>query len=619
MSEKEKLFDKFPPVTTQAWLDKINTDLKGADFNKKMIWKTNEGFAVKPFYRSEDLKDLRAIESLPGEFPYMRGTKKAGNQWNIRQNIEVSNYALSNHKAHDLISKGVTSLGFIIADPESVNLQNFEILLKDLQFENTEINILCNGKALEIIDSLKTILNKKGIDLNLLKGALEVFPLGRLMLNGKLCIKIGDGLNYLSNVVKNGEALKNFRVIQVNGSDYTNAGADCVTELAFSLSMGNEYLAGMVERGIDPKDVASKIRFAFGTGSNYFMEIAKLRAARLLWSVIVNRYSEDAGEASKMKIHCVTGEWNKTVYDPHINLLRTQTEAMSAVLGGADSLTVEPFDIVFRSPGDFSERIARNQQIILKEEVHLDVIADPAAGSYYIENLTSLISEAAWKLFIEVEEKGGFLKALQAGFIQNKVKEIADKRKKDVNLRKESFVGTNQYPNMGEKVSLEIESSLKVNSTTENDFEVEPLHFFRATEEIERLRMNVDKAGKRPVVFLFTVGNAVMKKARAQFSANFFGCGGYRVVENSDFATFEEGIDAAAELRPEIIVVCSSDEEYAEYAPLIYDRFREKSIIIVAGAPPGIEELKNRGIQHFISIRSDLYATLKEFNTLLGI
>ena len=619
MSEKEKLFENFPPVSTQAWLDKINVDLKGADFNKKMIWKTNEGFSVKPFYRSEDLKDLRAVDSLPGEFPYVRGTKKSGNHWDIRQNIEVRDYNGANSKALLLLSKGVTSIGFFIAEPESVNLKNFEILLKDLPLETAEINILCNGKALEIIDLLKTILNKNGTDLNTLKGALEVFPLGRLMVNGKLCIKIEDGLNYLSNVVKNSEALNNFRVIQVNGSDYTNAGADSVTELAFALSMGNEYLASLAERGIDPLYAATKIRFSFGTGSNYFMEIAKLRAARLLWSTIVSRYGKDAGEASKMKIHCVTGEWNKTVYDPHINLLRTQTEAMSAVLGGADSITVEPFDTVFRLATDFSERIARNQQIILKEEVHLDVIADPAAGSYYIENLTSLISEASWKLFIETEEKGGFLKALQAGFIQNKVNDIAEKRKRDVNLRKETFIGTNQYPNLGEKVIVGIESSLNTNAVTDDDFEVEPLHFFRATEDIEKLRMNVDNAGKRPVVFLFTVGNSVMKKARAQFSADFFGCGGYRIVENSDFATFDDGIDAVVTLKPEIIVVCSSDEQYLEFAPLISDRFKEKSIIIVAGNPPDLEELKKRGINYFISIRSDLYTTLKEFNTLLGI
>ena len=188
--------------------------------------------------------------------------------------------------------------------------------------------------------------------------------------------------------------------------------------------MGNEYMAILTGRGLSAGQAASKIRFSFGTGSNYFFEIAKLRAARLLWAMVTEAYKPENILNCRMEIHSVTSQWNKTVYDPYVNLLRTQTEAMSASLGGTDSLTVEPFDIAFRKPDDFSEHIARNQQLLLKEEAFFDKVADPGAGSYYIEKLTSLIAENSWKLFVEVEEQGGFVEALKRGFIQKKIKRI---------------------------------------------------------------------------------------------------------------------------------------------------------------------------------------------------
>jgi methylmalonyl-CoA mutase len=620
MAEQEKLFEKFQPVSTQEWLDKIKDDLKGADFNKKMIWKTNEGFDVKPFYRDEDIHGIRAIDSLPGEFPYLRGTKKTDNSWYVRQNITVTDYPDANRKVLDILKKGVNSIGFIIADPESVNKENFDSLLKDINFEGIETNFLCNGKALEILSLFGENLNKKGINPDNVYGALEVHPLGRLMLNGTLCIDIEEGLDYLAKLVKQASCLKNFRVVQVDAFHFNNSGADIVTELAFGLAMGNDYMARLTDRGIDSAYAATKIRFSFGIGSNYFMEIAKLRAARLLWSVIAGAYNPSDKESIKINIHCVTSEWNKTVYDPYINLLRTQTEAMSAILGGTDSLTVEPFDIVYKSPDEFSERIARNQQLLLKDEVHFDKIVDPASGSYYIENLTSLITEKAWGLFIEVEEKGGFLQALKEGFIQKKIKEISYKRKKDVTLRKESFVGTNQYPDLTEIISEKVDAGKMFQSpVNSSNLVVEPIIPSRATEEIEKLRLAVDNAKKRPTVFLFTTGNPAMKKARAQFSSSFFGCAGYSIIENSDFATFDDGVKAAIDSKAEIVVICSSDEEYAEVAPLIFNKLKDSSIIVVAGAPPDMENLKSKGLEHFISIRSDLHETLQMLNSKLGI
>jgi methylmalonyl-CoA mutase len=419
MSEKEKLFEQFPPVSTEEWLNKIISDLKGADFNKNLVWKTAEGFDVKPFYRLEDTDPLSFISTKPGDFPYIRGARKYGNKWLVRQNIDVEDYSSANRKALGILMNGVDSLGFVIKDPESISQKNIEILLNEIHPENVEINFLSNGKAREIMEYFITTIKKEGSLISMVRGALETDPLGRLMVNGSLCIPLEAGLDYLASLTRDASFLPHFRTIRVNGSNFTNAGTDIVNELAFTLSMASEYMWQLTRRGISSDLAASKIGFCFGTGSNYFFEIAKLRAARLLWSVIVSAFKPENASSSLMDIHSITGRWNKTEKDPHVNLLRTQTEAMSAVMGGTDSLTVEPFDIVFRQPDEFSERIARNQQLILREEAYFDKVADPAGGSYYVEKLTFLIADTAWRLFLEVEEQGGFIEALNKEFFKN--------------------------------------------------------------------------------------------------------------------------------------------------------------------------------------------------------
>jgi methylmalonyl-CoA mutase len=419
--EKKILFDQFPPVSTKEWMDKIAIDLKGADFDEKLVWKTNEGFDVMPFYREEDLENLTYINTLPGEFPYLRGLKVEDNNWLVRQNIEVSDYSEANRKALSVLMKGVDSLGFIIADPESVNPSNFRTLLNNIHLDIVEINFLCNGKAKEILDLIATISEERGVDPMKISGAIEADPIGRLVANGSLCVPVEEGFDYLTSLTSSAAVFPNLRTVHLNASILNNSGAGIIEELALAVSMGCEYMKQLTDRGIGPDLSASKIRFCFGIGPLYFPEIAKLRAARLIWSVVINGFKPVDLKSSKMVINSVTSRMNKTVNDPYINMLRTQTEAMSATLGGVDSLTVEPFDVIFRQPDEFSERIARNQQLILKEEAYFEKVADPGAGSYYIENLTSLIAENAWKLFLEIEEKGGFLSCYETGLINEKL------------------------------------------------------------------------------------------------------------------------------------------------------------------------------------------------------
>ena len=364
------------------------------------------------------------------------------------------------------------------------------------------------------------------------------------------------------------------------------------------------------------------------------MEIAKFRAARMLWALIVEAYQpkclrEECDNnkpdglcrcAAKMRIHAETTEFNMTVFDANVNMLRTQTEAMSATIAGVDSLTVLPYDIAYKTPDDFSERIARNQQLLLKEESHFDKVTDPAAGSYYIETLTKEIAAQAWKLFLEVEDKGGFFEAVKSGSVQQAIKATAANRLKAVSSRREVLLGTNQFPNFTEKAAQKLDLELAaIGSCGCAENGIETLPSVRGSQEFEDLRFATEHAAKTPKAFMLTIGSLAMRLARAQFSCNFFACAGYEVVDNLGFETVEEGVKAAMDAKADIVVLCSSDDEYTEFAPAAFQLLKDKAILVVAGAPATMDDLKAQGIENFIHVKSNVLDTLKAFNVKLGI
>ena len=620
MDKKKKLFEQFPPVSTQQWMDKINADLKGADFNKKLVWKTRDGLSVMPFYREEDLDTLPHSNLLPGDFPFVRGTQTAGNNWLVRQDITVTDYSAANTKALDILMRGITSIGFIITDPQSVNEETVAQLLKGIHPESIEVNFSIAGRAKELLAALQGYLKKSGTDLKQVHITVSADPLGRLAANGKLCVTVNEGLDYLADLVRESAKNPGIKCLEPSGTLFSNAGAGPVAELAYTLSLGNEYLAALTDRGISPEVAAGAMRFTFGIGPDFFPEIAKLRAARMLWAEIVKAWGPQGDEAGKMHVHSVTGRWNKTLFDPYVNMLRTQTEAMSAVLGGAESITVEPFDTVFRSADDFSERIARNQQLLLMEEAHLDKVADPGAGSYYIEELTAMTAREAWKLFLEIENEGGFLEALRKGIIQQRISEAAATRKADMAKRKEVLLGTNQYPDFREKKSPEHDKEkLFADYKPSSDEEVKPILPARGADEFEKLRLATERSGRRPLAFMLTIGDLAMRRARAQFSSNFFAVAGYEVKDNNGFAGVADGVSAAMDAKADIIIICSSDDEYATLAKEAFAAIAGKAIFVVAGNPPCTDDLRAGGVEHFISIRSNVLETLQMFNRILGI
>jgi len=617
-NSKEKLFADFAPVSTQEWLDKINVDLKGADFEKKLVWKTNEGFKVNPFYRKEDLENLKTTEALPGEFPYLRGTKKSDNTWLVRQEIKVDCPKEANAKALDILNKGVDSLGFSLRKKD-LSAEFIATLLDGICAECVELNFsTCQGATVMLANLLVVYFTQKGYDLNALRGSVNYDPLGKMMVRGK------DLTNYIATakeLVGVMKALPKYRCITVNAIELNNAGSYISQELGYALAWGNEYLNALVEAGVDATEAAKKIKFNFGISSNYFLEIAKFRAARMLWANIVKQYEPKCDCACKMKAHAETSTFNLTLFDAHVNMLRTQTEAMSAALAGVDSITVSPFDKAYQVADDFSERIARNQQLLLKEECHFDKVVDPAAGSYYIENLTTSIAQQAWNLFLEVEEAGGMMEAIKAGKVQEAVNASNKARHEAVSKRREILLGTNQYPNFTElsegKAPMGCQCCCGGDHKHECEKPFATLDKSRAASEFEALRLETENSGKRPKAFMLTIGNLAMRQARAQFSCNFLACAGYEVIDNLGFPTVEEGVEAAMKAGADIVVLCSSDDEYAEYAIPAYQAVNGRAMFIVAGAPACMDDLKAAGIENFIHVRCNVLETLRGYNAKL--
>ena len=618
MAEKKlNLLADFPAITTEEWMAKINADLKGADFEKKLVWKTNEGFNVMPFYRLEDVAELKTTTSAPGEFPYVRGTK-TDNDWYVRQDIDATCAKTANAKALDVLNKGINSLGFILNKKE-LSAEYIATLLNGICPECVELNFrVCIRCAAQLATLLADYFKAQGADLAKVEGSINCDPINRMLLKGKE-LNQAEVAEIAVATVKAAAVLPKFRVIGVNSLSLNNAGAYCSQELGYALAWGAEYMTMLTEGGLTADEAGKAIKFNMGVGGNYFMEIAKFRAARMLWAMIVKAYAPACDCAAKMRVHTETSTFNKTIYDAHVNLLRTQTEAMSATIAGVDSLTVNGFDVTYKESDDFSERIARNQQLLLKEESHFDKVTDPSAGSYYIENLTNSIAEQAWKLFLEIQNEGGFFAAVEAGKVQEAMKATSAKRLKDVSARKEVLLGTNQFPNFSEMAAEKItkEACTCANCGCETPKGLATLPTVRAAQEFEDLRLATERSAKRPKAFMLTIGNLAMRLARAQFSCNFFACAGYEVIDNLGFETVEAGVEAAQKAGADIIVLCSSDDEYAEYAPAAFKAIDGKQIFVVAGAPACMEDLKAAGIENFIHVRVNVLDTLKSFNAQL--
>ena len=609
----ERIFGEFDSSTNEEWKDKIIKELKGVDYSK-LIWKSPEGIEIKPFYTRTDLDSVSKFDHFSQE----------NNSWDISPEIFIEDEESANLLAIDALKNGANAITFVLLDKtrndrcffinESEQLSK---LLKDLPVENIKIRFTSGRKTPVLCKLIEDFLSKQGLDPKKAKFILDYDPIDFLTIQGRFFdseendfLKIAELIDHCSI------QLPQSRILGISGYLFHNAGATLVQELAFSLAIASEYLSILSEKGISIQNISKQLTFNFGLGSVYFMEIAKLRASRFLYNKLLNAFDPEC--STPMFINSVSSEFNKSTCDPYTNLLRNTTEAMSAIIGGTDSLSLKPFDSTYSFSTDFSNRLARNIQSLLKDEVHLDKVIDPSAGSYFIENLTQSFIEETWNLFLKIEEQGGYIKAFKEGWIQQQVKESQNKRKDALANRKEILLGVNQFPDLNEKLKSRVTSSPEKRKPSEKEKIAEPIKVFRAAEEFENLRLTTENLTNIPKVFLFTYGNLAHRKARAFFTTNFFGCAGFEIIDNPGFSTIEEGISAVKESNSEIIVICSSDEEYVTIVPVIAKQLNKDKILVVAGYPKEhIESFKSYGVDHFIHARSNILESLKTFQELI--
>jgi methylmalonyl-CoA mutase len=465
------LGEDFAPVPTSEWEAAIQKDLKGADYEKKLVWRTEEGIGVRPYYRRENLAGLEGqLAAAPGAFPFVRGS---GKPWVSRDDCDYPPTAIRVDHLHDTGAHAVQELGWALA---------------------------------EGVERMNTLTASMSVD-----------------------------------------------------------------------------------------EAAAQIEFVYAVGSSYFVEIAKLRAARMLWAQAMASFHPVNSASCSARIHVRTSRLNKSVYDNYTNLLRVTTEAMSAVLGGCDTLAVEPFGFV--------PHLAVGVQRVLREESHLDVVADPAGGSYYIEALTDALARDAWKLFQSVEAEGGYSASLVAGTIDKALDATRAARRKAVSSRRRTLVGVNNYPNVAEKTPA-------AEALAPFDHDAFPL--LRLAEPFEKIRERTARhtalTGRCPKVLLLKRGDLKMRMARANFCFNFLGCAGFDIDEAEEYA----GTDA------DLIVLCSADPEYAALAQEVCAAVSVP--VLVAGNPKDqIEALKAAGVQGFIHVMSDAVETLTEWQIRLGM
>ena len=612
--KKEKLFTGFSPVSPAEWKDKIIRDLKGKPY-EKLFRHPDEGFDIQPFYQKTHLTDLGFLQSQPGRFPFVRGKNSTGNQWQVNQVIRVKNVKDANREALKAVANGVDALTFVPDEAFQPDKNSLQQLLQHVNTQNVQLHFR-GAAAAEWMETLRQAIP----DAEKPAGSVENDPLAYYSLHGSF--RHADPFGQMEKTVQTASAYPDIKAVTVDGTLFHNAGGSTVSEMAFTLAMGSAYLEQLTDKGFDAGELADKMLFRLAVGSDYFMEMAKFRAFRYLWAQILKAFGVSEEKAVAC-IHAESSYRNKTVYDPYVNMLRTTTETMSAILGGADVVTVLPFDAAFEPPSEMARRIARNQQLILKEESYFDKVADPAAGSYYIENLTANLIEKSWELFLETDRQGGYLRAFEKGFVRQRIETEARKKDTDVARRRISILGVNQFPNMTENRTDAPAPAVFESQPVPADTPVKPLRIYRAAVPFEKLRYATDRFSNthnRPRVWLLTTGDLAMRRARAQFAENFFGCAGYEIVDHVEFASAEEGMAAALKEKPEIVVLCSDDKTYEEAAPKVFETLKNHAIVVLAGKPdPLSEKLKAAGMQHFIYAGCNVLETLQQFNKMLGI
>lgn len=588
----QKLFANFHAVSKSEWIAKAIKDLKGEDSFNKLIWKTEEGMEVFPFYTREDLKGKEALEKFHNLLISKKATEQGVRTWDYLELINISNETQANKQALDALNKGADGIAFSSSEMKDAQPEN---VLQNIFPHHCSVVLETDNFSNSFFTKFPDYLKNYSQHADQIKGALIYDPIHELARSGAFYYDL-TGHVELFEKTKNFPALK---TVSIKADLFHNSGADIAQELGCTLSSLVFYLDKFTESRIEASEVLKKLYVSVSIGTDFFREIAKLKAMRMLIYKIAESYDHPQFNPSTVTIHCNSSEWNKTSLDSHSNILRHTTEAISAIVGGCNFLTLAPFDSKKTSDA-FSKRISRNISNILKEEAYLGKVADPAAGSYYIECLVSDLVKAGWEQFLSIEEQGGIKIVLEKGLIQNEIEKSRNKKLSLIAERKISIIGTNKYPNIHEKVILDVPEREKM------DKNPKILKEKKASEQFEDLRARYQNLLKRMPyhkVLLMQTGDPLMKKLRADFSRDFFACAGL-TTESAVLKNIHEACESAAKSTSQIIVLCGADQDYAESAAIFARNLKNSSpskLLILAGSPKGIvEELKSSGIDEFI-------------------
>lgn len=596
-SKNKMLFQDFIPPTKQDWLDKVTVDLKGADFGKKLVWKNLNGINLQPYYTINDQEKVLA------------NTGKNTSQVINYRRIYVEEANEANQLALKALEEGMTGLIFEIKSEVSAAQ-----LLKDIDYNGISVSFVLNTESYSFKDSYRSFLESQSIEPKMVSGYFDLQLFDTYLTTGTLDENKFSELNALSKTFAD---YPNLKTLVVSGNSYQDAGSNQVQEIAYTLNSLVFLVEKMTENGTSKDLVFENLHFILGISSEYFVEIAKLRVFKSLFSEIASKYgfrNPIAGVTAK------TSVWSKSITDANTNMLRATTEAMSALLGNTDAIELDPYDHEFKSSNDFSNRIAGNIATILREESYFGKVSNPVDGSYYIEELSLKLAQNALEIFKEIEALGGFYKQVENENIQGHIAEIRLKKTKLLSQRRLAMVGVNKYPNLMESVPKEF---LANQDAPTNSKILVPQ---RAGLELEKIRWVtetfVSENGFRPKVEIASFGQLTMRKARAAFAYDFIGVSGYEIEGEKSFESAGIAAQKTAASKSDIVVICSSDTDYLNSALDFVKEFRSKNsskILLLAGYPEQIKEsLLNSGLDGFIHVRSDIFKTLSDIQTKIS-
>jgi methylmalonyl-CoA mutase len=663
------------------WRKKVDVELKGAPFEKKMVTRTLEGIDIQPLYVEEDWPREGDPSGFPGLFPYTRGTDliaRTRNGWDIRQEFREPNPADANAVIKTDLARGVTSVLLRLAGSASgagiavEDVTGLDAVLAGVDLAKVPVALDAGAAFLPAASALMSVWRKRGVAEKNAIGEFGADPLGFLAATGGLPYSLESAYAQLGALASlTAKTLPGVRSVAVDTGPYHNAGAAEVQDLGIALATAVAYLKAITASGLSIDEACRQISFTLSVGCEEYLEIAKLRAARKLWAALATAAGASP-EAAAMVLRAKSAERMFSRIDPWVNMLRATVSTFASAVGGADSITCLPFDDAIGIPDPLGRRVARNTQVILAEESNLYRVADPAGGAWAIETLTQQMADKAWAFFQVIEGKGGIAAVLASGFVQGEIAKTMDERDKAIAKRKAPLTGVSEFPNILESAlerpspdmtdvlaeiakrtasgakaaSAELQSLGKavakaavdkalaagagfgdvVAAVSGSSVAVAALPKRRLSDRFERLRdaaaAHKAKTGQEPTIFLANLGPISKHTGRATFAKNFFEAGGIKATSNNGFSEVEACVAAYKESGAKIAIICSSDALYEQLVPNYAPALKAAGVetLYLAGAPGEKKaDYDAAGVDDYIFLGGDVLSKLTDQLVRLGV